>query len=120
MKLEYRKYGDYYLPNLVMPEESKETKGKHIGKYGLLRLDYLKEHKQVLYQELLLSNKLHEHSVKIDVEANMRVNNLIKELAEQENVNEELKASNQLEWVQEMNNIKNRAEEIVLKELIYN
>lgn len=82
-------------------------------------LNYLREHKQVLYQELLLDNKLHEHLVKIDEDANMKVKNLIKELAEQESVNEELKTNNQLEWVQRMNSIKNRAEEIVFNELIY-
>ena len=119
MKLEYTKYGDYYLPNITIPEESNETKGKHFGKYGLLRLNYLKEHKQVLYQELLLNNKLHEHLVITDEESNKKVNTLIKQFAEQENVNEDLKANNQLEWVQRMNNIKNRAEEIVLNKLIY-
>ena len=119
MKLEYTKYGDYYLPNIAVPEESKETKGKHFGKYGLLRLNFLKEHKQVLYQELLLNNKLHEHLLIIDEESNKKVNTLIKQFAEQENVNEDLKANNQLEWVHRMNNIKNRAEEIVFNELIY-
>ena len=72
-----------------------------------------------MYQELLLDNKLHEHLVKIDEEVNTKVKKLIKELAEQESVNEELKANNQLEWLQRMNNIKNRAEEIVFNELIY-
>lgn len=72
-----------------------------------------------MYQELLLDNKLHGHLVKIDEDANMKVKNLIKELAEQESVNEELKTNNQLEWVQRMNSIKNRAEEIVFNELIY-
>ena len=119
MKLEYTKYGDYYLPNITIPEESNETKGKHFGKYGLLRLNYLKEHKQVLYQELLLNNKLHEHLVITDEKSNKKVNTLIKQFAEQENVNEDLKANNQLEWVQRMNNIKNRAEKIVFNELIY-
>lgn len=119
MKLEYIKYGDYNLPNIVMPQESEETKGKHFGKYGLLRLNYLKNYKRNLSKELLLDNKLHEYLVKVDEETNRRVDNLIKELAEQENVNEELKTNNQLEWVQRMNSIKNRAEEIVLKELIY-
>ena len=116
MKLEYT---NYYLPNIAIPEESKETKGKHFGKYGLLRLNFLKEHKQVLYQELLLNNKLHEHLVITDEESNKKVNTLIKQFAEQENVNEDLKTNNQLEWVQRMNNIKNRAEEIVFNELIY-
>ena len=119
MNLEYRKCGDYYLPNIAIPEESKETKGKHFGKYGQLRLTFLKEHRQVLYQELLLTNKLHEHLVKTDEKANIKVKTLIKQLAEQENINEELKANNQLEWAQRMNNIKNRAEEIVFNELIY-
>lgn len=118
MELEYRKCGDYYLPNIVIPEKSNETKGRHFGKYGLLRLNYLKEHKQVLYQELLLDNKLHEHLVKIDEDVNTKLKKLIKELAEQESVNEELKTNNQLEWVQRMNSIKNRAEEIVFNELI--
>lgn len=119
MKLEYTKHGDYYLPNIAISEESKETKGKHFGKYGLLRLNFLKEHKQVLYQELLLNNKLHEHLVITDEEANKKVNTLIKQIAEQENVDENLKATNQLDWVQKMNNIKNRAEEIIFNELIY-
>ena len=119
MKLEYTKYGDYYLPNIVMPEESKETKGKDIGKYGRLRLNFLKEHKRVLYQELLLNNKLHEHLVKTNGEAQAKVNALINELAKEENVDEKLKAKNLLEWVQKMNNIKNRAEEIVCNEIIY-
>ena len=84
MNLEYIKYGDYNLPNIVMPQESEETKGKHFGKYGLLRLNYLKNYKRNLYKELLLDNKLHEHLVKVDEETNRRVDNLIKELAEQE------------------------------------
>ena len=119
MKLEYTKYGDYYLPNIVMLEESKETKGKDIGKYGRLRLNFLKEHKRVLYQDLLLNNKLHEHLVKTNGEAQAKVNALINELAKEENVDEKLKAKNLLEWVQKMNNIKNRAEEIVCNEIIY-
>ena len=119
MKLEYTKYGDYYLPNIVMPEESKETKGKDIGKYGRLRLNFLKEHKRVLYQELLLNNNLHAHLVKTKEEAQIKVNAVITECVKEENVDEKLKAENQLKWVQKMNNIKNRAEEIVCNELIY-
>lgn len=119
MKLEYTKYGNYYLPNIVMPEESKETKGKDIGQYGRLRLNFLKEHKRVLYQELLLNNKLHEYLVKTNGEAQTKVKALINELAKEENVDEKLKAENQLKWVQKMNNIKKRAEEIVCNELIY-
>ena len=98
-KITYTRVGDYNIPNIVMIQESEETKGKHFGKYGLLRLNYLKNYKRNLYKELLLDNKLHEHLVKVDEETNRRVDNLIKELAEQENVTEELKANNQLEWV---------------------
>ena len=119
MKLEYTKYGDYYLPNIVISEESKETKGKDIGKYGRLRLNFLKEYKRVLYQELLLNNKLHEHLVKTNGEVKTKINALISEFAKEENVDENLKATNQLDWVQKMNNIKNYAEEIVCNELIY-
>ena len=119
MKLEYTKYVDYYLPDLVMLEESKETIGKEIGKYGRLRLNFLREHKRVLYQDLLLNNKLHEHLVKTNGESQIKVNALINEFVKEENVYEKLKAENQLEWVQKMNNIKNRAEEIVCNEIIY-
>ena len=119
MKLKYTKYGDYYLPNLVTLEESKETIGKEIGKYGRLRLNFLKEHKRVWYQQLLLNNKLHEYLVKTNGEAQTKVKALINELAKEENVDEKLKAENQLKWVQKMNNIKNRAEEIVCNEIIY-
>ena len=119
MKLEYTKYGDYYIPNIAIPEESKETKGKDIGKYGRLRLNFLKQNKNILYEELLLDNKLHEHLVKVNERAKIRVNDLINKIAKQENVNENLKVTNQLEWIQRMNNIKNCAEEIVLNELIY-
>ena len=119
MKLEYTKYENYYLPNIAMLEESEETKEKNIGKYGRLRLNFLKENKKVLYQELLLNNKLHEHLVKTNGEAQAKVNALINGLAKEENVDEKLKAENQLEWVQKMNNIKNRAEEIGCNELIY-
>ena len=119
MKLEYRKVGDYYLPNIVVPEENIETKGKDIGKYGRLRLNYLKENNRVLYQELLLDNKLHEHLVNINDTAKARITLFVNSFAEKEKVDETLKASNQLEWVQRMNNIKNRAEEIIIKDLIY-
>ena len=115
----YTKVGDYYVPNIVMTQESEETKGKDIGKYARLRLNYLKENDKVLYQELLLDNKLHEHLVKTDEEVKMKINDLVNKLAKQENIDENLKTNNQLEWVQRMNNIHNRAEEIVLNETIY-
>jgi len=116
MKIEYTKVGDYYLPNLVAPENMKNFK---IGKYGKLRLKYLKENKRAEYTILLMDNKLQKHLMDIDKTANERFDLLMKQFAEKENITEELKATNQMEWVCRMNNIKNRTEEIILKELIY-
>lgn len=116
MDIEYRKVGDYYLPNLVAPENIKNFK---LGKYGKLRLKYLKDFKNTEYAILLMDNKLQKHLLQIDKQANDRYELLMKQFAEKENISEELKATNQMEWVGRMNNIKNRAEEIILKELIY-
>ena len=116
MELEYRKCGDYNIPNLVAPENMKNFK---IGKYGNLRLRYLKEHKKAEYTILLMDNKLQKHLMDIDKTANERFDLLMKQFAEQENITEELKVTNQMEWVCRMNNIKNRAEEIIFNELIY-
>lgn len=116
MKIEYTKVGDYYLPNLVAPENMKNFK---IGKYGKLRLRYLKEHKKAEYTILLMDNKSQKHLMDIDKTANERFDLLMKQFAEKENITEELKATNQMEWVCRMNNIKNRAEEIIFNELIY-
>ena len=96
MELEYRKCVDYYIPNLVAPENIKDFK---IRKYGNLRLRYLKEHKKAEYTILLMDNKLQKHLMDIDITATERVNAIIKELAKKENVTEELKANNQLELV---------------------
>lgn len=116
MKIEYTKVGDYYLPNLVAPENMKNFK---IGKYGKLRLRYLKEHKKAEYTILLMDNELQKHLMEIDKIANERFELLMKQFAEKENIIEELKAKDQLKWVGLMNNIKHSAEEIILKELIY-
>ena len=114
--IEYIRCGNYYLPNLVMP---KENTNYQIGKYGRMKLDYLKKHKKAEYLNLLMDCKLNRYLHEIDVVCTDRVESIIAELAKQENVTEELKATNQLEWVQAMNNIKNRAEEIIKSELIY-
>ena len=116
MDIEYRKVGDYYLPNLVAPENIKNFK---LGKYGKLRLNYLKDFKKAEYTILLMDNKLQKYLMQIDKQANDRFELLMKQLVEKENITEKLKATNQMEWVGRMNNIKNRAEEIILKELIY-
>ena len=114
-KITYRKEGDYFIPNLSFPIQPK----KQIGKYGRLRLEYLKKNKLGLYTDLILNGTLPDHLIEIDKTANERVKSIINELAKKENVDENLKQINQLEWVRCMNNIKNRAEEIVLNELIY-
>lgn len=114
-KITYRKEGDYFIPNLSLPIQPK----RQIGKYGRLRLNYLKDFKKGLYTELLIDGTLKQHLLDIDECANERVHVLIKQFAGSENVNEYLKEHHQMEWVHAMNNIKNRAEEIVLNEIIY-
>lgn len=116
-KLEYKKVGDFYLPKVSFPAE--DEKIENIGKYGLLRLEYLKEHKKGYYTFLMINGSVPFELRQIDSAANEKAKKLIKQMAEKENITEELKRNNQLEWVQAMNNIKNRAEEIVLNELIY-
>jgi hypothetical protein len=112
----YHKEGDYFIPDLAM---KKDNKNYHIGKYGNLRLKFLKEHRRGFYTELMMVGELQNHLSDVDEVASKIVLDTIKKLAEQEGINEDLKATNQMEWVQAMNNIKNRAEEIVLKKLIY-
>ena len=114
MNVSYTKSGDYLLPDLIL-----EKKQYNIGKYGLLRLNYIKKKKLGLYFDLLVNDKLNEYLHNIDTTVMEMVQKLIKELAEKENITEELKATNQMEWVCRMNNIKNRAEEIIFNELIY-
>lgn len=114
-KITYRKEGDYFIPNLSLPIQHK----KQIGKYGRLRLNYLKNFKKGLYTELLIDGTLKQHLLDIDNDASNKVNLLIKNFAKAENVNELLKGHHQMEWVQAMNSFKNRTEEIVLNEIIY-
>lgn len=114
--IEYVRNGDYYLPNLI---DTASVKVNELGKYGKLRLKYLLEHKKAEYTCLWMENKLRSHLLETDKTANERFELLMKQFKEQENVTEELKANNQLEWVKSMNSIKNRVEEIIFKELIY-
>ena len=113
--IEYIRNGDYYLPNLVLAEQKKIQ----LNKYGRLRLDYLKNHKKAKYAILFMDNKLTDHLEEVQEIATKRVEEIIKSLKEQSNLTEELKNTDQLYWVGMMNNFKNQAEEIVLKELIY-
>lgn len=117
-RINYRREGDYLIPDLAVAEGVSDN--YRIGKYGYLRLDWLKQNKKGLYTELMLEGKLPEHLVEIDKQANARVKQIVEELAKSENVDETLKQNNQLEWVRLMNNFKNLAEEIVFNELIYN
>lgn len=114
--IEYVRNGDYYLPNLI---DTASVKASELGKYGKLRLKYLLENKKTEYTCLWLENKLRSHLMDIDKTANKRFNLLMKQFSEQENITEELKANNQMEWVCRMNNIKNAIEEIIFNELIY-
>ena len=116
INITYHKERDYLIPDLIM-EKSNST--YNVGKYGHLRNNFLKEHKRGLYTELMIKGTMTDHLIDIDKNATARVNNIVEKLAKAENANEDLKQSNQLEWVRCMNNIKNRAEEIVFNELIY-
>lgn len=114
MEVTYRAEGDYLLPNLTVPEAPR------VGKYGMLRRSYLKNHRNGIYTGMMLSGKLDGHLVEIDRQAHEMVERLTTEMAAQQGVNEQLKATDQMKWVGLMNNIKASAEEIVLRELIYN
>ena len=111
----YIQQGDYLLPNLKMPEQPEYT----IGVWGQRRRRYLKQHRPILYTNLLTSCKLSGHLAEIDEECNERMESLVKVIAKHEGVTEALKAADQMAWVQRMNNIRNRAEEIVLNEIVY-
>lgn len=115
MNISYTKIGNYLLPDLKLEDKERFN----IGKYGLLKLEYLKKNKRAVYIELLMKDKLNEYLHDIDINLMDKEQKLIKELAEKENVTEELKSSNQMLWIGKMNNIKNRVEEIILKEYIY-
>ena len=112
--MSYTLHGDYYLPDLVLREEEPTY-----GKYGMLRKQFLKEHRSARYQHLLLTGKLNEHLNQIAQEAREQVETLMEQMTEKQGVTEELKAQDQMERVRLMNNIKASAEEIVLKNMIY-
>ena len=115
-KIEYIRVGDYYIPNLTLPMPRRTG---NIGKYGRLKLNYMKKHNIPEYTEMLLNNELNSYLLDVEDECKNKIETLIKQIAESENVTEKLKANNQLEWVSKMNSIKQSAEEIVLNELIY-
>lgn len=114
--IEYTLKGDYYFPNLSIPKDTNFT----IGRYGKAHLRHIKQYNKPLYADLLLNGKLNTYLHSIDEKCNNLLESIITKLAKQENITEELKANHQLEWVSRMNNIKNRAEEIVYNEYVYN
>ena len=114
MNLTYLRNVDYLFPDLSL-----EDTDLPIGKYGLLRKRYLKEHKRGWYSSLLLTGKLDEHLAEVDRTCTERVEQITNQLAQREGVTEALKEADQMEWVRLMNNIRARAEEIVLSELVY-
>ena len=114
MELTYRREGDYLLPNLEAPESPK------IGKYGMLRHRYLREHKRAMFTGMQMAGTLNDHLEQIDREATEAVERLTSQMAKTEGVTEQMKQTDQMRWVRLMNSIKASAEEIVLVELVYN
>lgn len=111
----YRQVGDYFIPNITLPDDGEYQ----IGKYGRMRRSYLKKYRKILYNNYVLEGTLFKHLAEIDQACNERIENIISAMAKQEGVTEALKATNQMEWVRYMNSIRNRAEEIILTELVY-
>ena len=111
----YRQVGYYFIPNITLPDDGEYQ----IGKYGRMRRSYLKEYRKILYNNYVLEGTLFKHLAEIDQACNERIENIISAMAKQEGVTEAFKAADQIEWVRRMNSIRNRAEEIVLHELVY-
>ena len=111
----YRQEGEYLIPNLALPNED----DYEIGKYGHMRLAHLKGHRKILYTNYLMEGTLSKHLSEIDQACNARMEIIVPAMAKQEGATEELKASDQIEWVRRMNGICNRAEEIILREVVF-
>ena len=113
--IEYVRQGDYYIPNLVLPKQRKI----HLNKYGRMRLNYLKEHKKAEYRIMFMENTLIDHLEEIQETATKRLNLIIDDLKAKSGLTEDMKNTDMFYWVGTMNAIKQQAEEIILKELIY-
>ena len=112
----YRQVNDYMIPNLKLPTEESTIR---LGKWGIMYKDYLQKHNSVLFATLLTQGKLYQHCAQIDTQAQQMFNTIVEQMTKSENITEELKEQNQLEWVRRMNSIQERVNEIVCKELIY-
>ena len=115
MEMTYTRNGDYLIPDLSLTA----VEQKPLGKYGRLRKDYLKEHRPILWNKMILSETLYPHLREIDETANRRLEQMMPELMKSAGVTESLKASDPMKWVQTMNSLKAQAEEVILNELIY-
>ena len=113
MNINYIRVGDYYIPDLTLPEEIRP-----IGRWGRMHREYLREHKPILYNRLLLSGKLWTYLADLNEQAQDRLDRIIEQMKTAEGITEDLKVSDPMAWVGAMNNIRNRAEEIILQELI--
>ncbi|MBR3585683.1 MAG: TnpV protein [Oscillospiraceae bacterium] len=113
--IHYTLHGDYYLPDLDLPERASAP----IGHYGRMRKAYLEEQRPGLYERLLLSGRLYEHLSEIDTCCTERMDRMVSQMADAEGITESLKATDQMAWIGRMNNIRQRAEEIVLEEIVY-
>jgi hypothetical protein len=114
--ISYRRVGDYNIPNLTLPPEEANIR---LGKWGMLHKDYLEKHNRVFFNLLLTQGKLYQHCAEVETHARNMFDTLVEQMKETEGVTEQLKEENQLEWVQRMNNLQQRAREVVLNELIY-
>ena len=114
MNMQYIRVGDYYIPDLELPQETRP-----IGKWGRMHREYLKEHKPIQYNCLFLSGKLWTYLADLNEQAQDRLEQMVHQMKMAKEVTEELKAADPMAWVQRMNNIRNRAEEIILRELVY-
>ena len=112
--IHYMLQGDYYLPDLILPEQEYF----HIGKYGMLRKTFLKKHKRAMHSNLLINCKLNEHLHEVDIIANRMIERIIQAMAEVDGIDEHLKANDQMRWTELMNNYRHCAEEIVFREVI--
>ena len=110
----YRQVGDYFIPDIELPERNYK-----IGKYGRMRHRYLKEHRRIQYTTMILDGTLYDHLEEVDRICNERMETMVASMKKQQGITEELKARDQLTWVGAMNNIRNAAEEIFLRELVY-
>ncbi len=115
MEITYSKYGDYYLPDLVLSEEEPAT----YGRFGRIRLKYLKEHRRVLYINLLTSGELTQHLNEVDRQAREMLEMLVKQMTQEQGITGQLKSEDQVAWVGAMNNIRSAAEEVVMQEIMF-